>query len=400
MQQQYDYIIAGAGCAGLSLLYRMLQQPFFSTKKILLIDKQQKIYNDRTWCFWEKQPGIFEEIVYRRWKQIDFYSNEFSARFDLAPYEYKMIRGIDLYEMVLNEATKNPNVSFLYDEVRSVLNEQDQAVVTTCNNEFSSSYVFNSIFFNDLKQQATQQKNTQLLLQHFKGWLIETDKDHFDERIADFMDFRTTQNNGTAFMYVLPVATNKALIEYTLFTENVSEPDEYDAALNRYIHEVLNIGTFSVQHEEYGVIPMTDYRFSKGEGRLVNIGVSGGQVKGSSGYTFQFIQKHSAKIIDALTQEKSPLIKQGFGSKRYRLYDSILLKVLSDKKMKADKLFSLLFKKNPIEAILKFLDNESNFKEELKIMNSMPANIFVPIAIQKIARNTFSALYLRCNIGL
>ena len=104
--QHYDYIITGAGCAGLSLLRRMMQHSFFSDKKILLIDKAQKNNNDRTWCFWEKQKDVFEDIVYHSWQQIDFYSNGFSGRFDLQPYQYKMIRGIDLYSTVLNEAKR------------------------------------------------------------------------------------------------------------------------------------------------------------------------------------------------------------------------------------------------------------------------------------------------------
>src|SRR5687767_10156799 len=104
MQQHYDYIITGAGCAGLSLLRRMMQHSFFINKKILLIDKEQKTGNDRTWCFWEQQPGFFEDIVYHRWEQADFYSDHFSARYDLTPYTYKMIRGSDLYTKVLNEA--------------------------------------------------------------------------------------------------------------------------------------------------------------------------------------------------------------------------------------------------------------------------------------------------------
>ncbi len=393
MPQQYDYIITGAGCAGLSLLYRMLRQPFFSGRKILLIDKQQKINNDRTWCFWEKQPGVFEDIVYCRWKQIDFYSNEFSARYDLEPYEYKMIRGIDLYETVLTEAKRSPNVTIVYDEVLSVLHQQGLALVNTTTDQFSASYIFNSIFFNDWKQQVIQQKNVHLLLQHFKGWLIETGKDYFNERIATFMDFRIAQNKGTAFIYVLPVASNKALVEYTLFSENVLKPNEYDAELARYIHEVLNVDKFSVQHEEYGLIPMTDHKFSKGANGLINIGTAGGQTKGSTGYTFQFIQKHSAKIIDALMQDNDPVITQGFASKRYRLYDSILLKVLTQKRMEGDKLFSLLFKKNATGTLLKFLDNESSFKEELKVMNSMPAGIFMPIAIQKILSNLVAEFF-------
>ena len=62
MEKEYDYIIAGAGCAGLSLLMRMNGDPFFADKKILVVDAAGKNQNDRTWCFWEKEPDIFGAI--------------------------------------------------------------------------------------------------------------------------------------------------------------------------------------------------------------------------------------------------------------------------------------------------------------------------------------------------
>ena len=106
---------------------------------------------------------------------------------------------------------------------------------------------------------------------------------------------------------MLPVAKNKALVEYTLFSENISEQPEYDQALKDYISTCLSIKKYNITHEEYGIIPMTNYKFSKGEKRIINIGTAGGQTKASSGYTFQFIQKHAAKIIDAIVQNKDPL---------------------------------------------------------------------------------------------
>ena len=385
MQKQYDYIIAGAGCAGLSLLRRMMQHTFFNNKKILLIDKTQKNSNDKTWCLWEQQPGLFEDIVYHRWQQIDFYSTEFSARFDLDPYQYKMIRGIDLYSTVLNEVKQHANVEIVYDEVQSVFNNETYATVKTKNALFNADYIFNSILLNDWKLEALEQKNIYVFLQHFKGWMIETSDAIFDERLATFMDFRVAQTYGTAFMYVLPVSKNKALVEYTLFSERILEPNQYDEALENYIHSFLNIHTYNITHAEFGIIPMTNYPFSKGENRIINIGTAGAQTKASSGYTFQFIQKHSAKIIDALLHEKNPLIKESFTEKRFHLYDSILLNVLKHKKMKGDSLFAQLFKKNSAQTILKFLDNETNVKEELKIMNSVPLNVFLWPALKQLA---------------
>ncbi|MEO8712280.1 MAG: lycopene cyclase family protein [Parafilimonas sp.] len=386
MIDKYDYIITGAGCAGLSLLRSMMQHAFFNNKKILLLDKKEKINNDRTWCFWEQQHGIFEDIVYHRWNQIDFYSNDFSARFDLQPYTYKMIRGIDLYSTVLHEAKQHANIDVISADVESVSNNENYAIAKTNEKEFYADYIFNSIFFTDWKQEALKQKNMYILLQHFKGLLIETDEAVFDERIATFMDFRVAQNKGTAFAYVLPIANNQALVEYTLFSEKILEQHEYDEALENYIESFLNIKKYSVMHTEFGVIPMTNYNFSKGEGKIINIGTAAGQTKGSSGYTFQFIQKHTDKIINALVNEKNPLLMQSIYEKRFHLYDSILLNVLYHKKMNGDKLFAQLFKKNSPQTILKFLDNETSFTEELKIMNSVSLSKFLPAALKEIFR--------------
>src|SRR5688572_6272397 len=88
----YDFIICGAGCAGLSLLMRMLRSGKFSDKKILLIDKEAKTKNDRTWCFWETGAGFFEEVVCKKWDTISFLSNDYSSSFTIDPYHYKMIR--------------------------------------------------------------------------------------------------------------------------------------------------------------------------------------------------------------------------------------------------------------------------------------------------------------------
>jgi lycopene beta-cyclase len=365
-------------------LHSMMLHPFFNNKKILLIDKEQKNTNDRTWCFWEQQPGLFEDIVYHRWQQIDFYSNSFSARFDLEPYIYKMIRGIDLYTTVLREAAKHSNIEILYEDVESVFNVDEHAVVKTKQNKFTAARIFNSIIFNDWKHDSLQQKNIHVLLQHFKGWIIETNENNFDEHIATFMDFRVEQNKGTAFCYVLPVTKNKALVEYTLFSENISEQPEYDQALKDYISTCLNIKKYNITHAEYGVIPMTNYNFSKGGKSIINIGTAGGQTKASSGYTFQFIQKHAARIVDAIVQNKDSLFTQTMHEKRFHLYDSILLNVLKHKKMNGDKLFAQLFKKNSPQAILKFLDNETGFKEELRIMNSVSLTTFLPAALREI----------------
>lgn len=362
--------------------------PFFANKQILVIDRSPKNKNDHTWCYWETKAGIFEPVVHHQWKQIDFYSTDFSARFDIEPYTYKMIRSIDLYNYVYEESAKYSNIHFQYGNVESLKNENDKAVVTVDGKKFYASYVFNSIIFNhgnSITGEFIQQKaGSNFLLQHFKGWVIEVTENIFDERISTFMDFRVEQTNGTTFVYALPVSKNKMLVEYTLFSGKILPQNEYDDALKKYISEYLKIELYKITEEEFGMIPMTDHKFPPGNRCIINMGTAGGQTKASSGFTFQFIQKHATAIVEGLVTEKSPHTVNSFVKKRFSVYDSTLLQILINKKMDGDKIFAQLFKENPPQRVLKFLDNETNLSEELKIMQSVPSKVFLPAAIKSI----------------
>jgi lycopene beta-cyclase len=127
---------------------------------------------------------------------------------------------------------------------------------------------------------------------------------------------------------------------------------------------------------------MTDYKFPSHQNNIINIGTAGGQTKGSSGYTFHFIQKHSRAIIDALVQTGKPFVRPL--SKRFNFYDSVLLKVLNEGRTPGKKVFTELFKKNPVDKVFKFLDNESSLREEVKIISSLPTLPFLKAGIKQI----------------
>lgn len=381
MSDQFDYIIAGAGCAGASLLSRMMDDPFFNNKQILVVDHSEKKENDRTWCFWEKQAGHFESIVYHRWNKVGFFSPSFSATLDIAPYTYKMIRGIDLYESIREGVGDHPNITWRNEKVLSVTNEKDGAAVLTETGRFSAKFVFNTILF----EKPVIAKGEYFLWQHFLGWVIETKEPAFDPATATFMDFRISQEKGTAFMYVLPLTTTTALVEYALFSEARLPVEDYEAELKRYITEKLGLADYSVTHSEFGMIPMTDTRFRKEEGNIINVGVVGGEVKGSTGYAFQFIQKRAGAIVNALKSTGSP--GNADNAKRFRFYDGVLLRILHEKKMSGADIFAAIFRNNPPERILCFLDNESTLVQDLQIMASVPSSVFLPVGLSQLLKS-------------
>ena len=379
-QGSYDFIFCGAGCASLSLLMRMIRSGKFADKKILLIDKESKNKNDRTWCFWETQPGFFEDIVYKKWDTISFLSDDFSATTNISPYQYKMIRGIDFYNYCFEKIKKYPGIEILNGSLSAAYSHKEGVTIKI---DDKTIHLDSATVFNSIANLENKLPGEIKLLQHFKGWIVESAKPVFDPRIASIMDFRVHQDHGTTFAYVLPFSETKALVEYTLFSKTLLEQQQYDAELKKYLSDILKLENYIVSNTEFGVIPMTNRKFEFQNHGVFNIGTAGGQTKASSGYTFQFIQKQSKQIADCLANGDS-LFTIFDPPKRFRFYDNTLLHILYNNKLQGKKIFTTLFQKNKPQAVLRFLDNETSLKDELRIISSLPTWPFLKAAFKQV----------------
>lgn len=374
----YDLVFLGAGCASLSLLLRLLRSGRFHDKKILLIDRDRKEKNDRTWCFWEKEEGFFEEIVFRKWETLAFHSDTWSSPLHIRPYVYKMIRAIDFYQYCFSEMALHPNVELLSGDVRGARRELGKLVFDLDNRPFSleATTVFNSFYH--------PSRDTPLrLLQHFKGWLIETAQPVFEPTVATLMDFRVTQKYGDAFVYVMPFSENQALVEFTLFTKQPLSDQQYEEELSNYIRSNLGTVGFSIHDKESGIIPMTSEKLAFWRDGMFHLGTAGGRTKASTGYTFQFIQKHSDMVSRMMISGES-LAKAPAEPKRFRFYDNTLLDVLYHGRSAASIVFGRLFNRNRPQQVLKFLDNETSPGEELKIISSLPIWPFLRAGLRQL----------------
>jgi lycopene beta-cyclase len=269
-----------------------------------------------------------------------------------------------------------------HEKVISIENIDNAVSVVTDGSVYTASFAFNSILFTP----PVLRKTNYYLLQHFKGWVIETEESCFNTEQATLMDFRVGQDAGTTFVYVMPFSEKTALVEYTLFSHEQLTDEAYNEGLSHYISTFLGIKSYRIREEEFGIIPMTDFDFPKSNGRIINIGTAGGQTKPSSGYTFKFIQKHVAALVNELKQSGRPYIKQGLLIKRFMWYDKVLLHMLHYKKMPGARIFSLLFKRNRIGRIFKFLDNETSIFDELYLLNTLPQLPFMKAGFRELTK--------------
>ncbi len=397
--QQSNLLLAGAGLSGLTLALECVKRPFFQDKKIVLIDRDDKSRNDRTWCFWAKDDEPLPHVEHKTWEQCQFFGNDVAKTLDIAPYRYNMIRGLDFYTWAKSELAKHPNVQRITANILDV--DAENGIIKTDSGDYQGEWVFNSAKFTadgttyvvdgakwtSPKHQVSSEKHNSahsFLLQHFKGWIIETPGPAFNPESVTFMDYRLEQHSQTRFIYVLPFSKTRALVEFTVFSPQLCPPETYENELRRYLSDVLKIKEFHIAEEEFGVIPMTDLTLSpKGEGRVINIGTAGGFVKASSGYAFLRTQRKIRIFVDAWERTGVPDPSTLQSSRMYRAFDSIMLRVLRENLVSGKDFFSLLFKKLPAPLVFRFLDEDASWGDILRVLYAPPAWPFFKTAMRQ-----------------
>ena len=142
--KRFDYIICGGGASGLLLSNALLSDKHFIDKKILLIEKESKTDNDKTFGFWNDKESVLDNIVFKEWEYAEFRDSNSHNSFLLSPYKYKMIKSNEFYLYIGDKISKASNFTYL----NSTVNEIDQVnnTVKTNDGEFSSSIIFSIEF--------------------------------------------------------------------------------------------------------------------------------------------------------------------------------------------------------------------------------------------------------------
>ena len=371
MKKKYDLIFCGGGLSTLIFLNKIISDNYFNNKSILVIEKDLNTIPKKTWSFWDKKDSYWNDFTVKSWDNIFFKGKNEIIEKNLTSMNYKMIKSESFYNHIYDKVKRQPNIKLKKGIVLDIEDLNDSVIVKSKTQTFIADKVLNSIpdesYKNNLK--------FPVLLQHFVGWTIKTNKPAFDDDTATLMDFSIDQKNETRFFYVLPTSKNEALVEFTLFSKHLLSNSEYEIEIKKYLKS-LEINDYKINLKENGVIPMTCFPFDNANTKnIINIGTAGGWTKPSTGYTFRFIDKYSNSIISLLKSDKS---FDNFKVKsRFWLYDLIFIDVLYNMNHLGSVIFENLFRKNKFKTIFRFLDNESSFREELGIIHSMPKWIFI-----------------------
>ncbi len=349
--KEFDYIIIGGGCAGLSLAYELEINDKLKDKTLAIIEPRTEYKKDKTWSFWKVVSHNFDDCVIKSWKNFTINIPKKINHLECLNYPYQSIDSGLFYEKINNRLKENKNISLFKD-------------ISEINSK--NSFIFNSV--------PSIKKNHLNLWQHFCGVEIETQNNFFDDEIFNLMDFDCDQRESVHFFYTLPYSKTKALVETTWLSKmNDNSQKDYDNQIKDYLENHLNLRNYKITYKEEGAIPLFYPTYEETKNKI-NIGTAGGMTRLSTGYTFLNIQEHSKYICKNI--ENISKIRKFEISKKYQFLDDIFLRVLNENPKMMPDIFFKMFKGSP-KTVIKFLSNKSNFFEDLKIILKMPKWTFI-----------------------
>ena len=349
--REFDYIIIGGGCAGLSLAYELEIHEKFKNKTLAIIEPRNDYIRDKTWSFWKVAAHNFEDCVKHSWSNfsVNIPNQTKYVQCDNSPYQ-SIDSGL-FYEKIINTLKKNTNINF-FKNINEISTE--------------NAFIFNSV------SNVSDSKND--LWQHFSGIEIETNKDLFDDQIFNLMDFDCEQRDSVHFFYTLPFSKKNALIETTWISDlNHPTNRDYSIQLEDYIKNKLKIKNYEIKFKETGAIPLFHPQNIKKINQM-EIGTAGGMTRLSTGYTFMNIQSQSKYIRENF--ENIQKVNNFKVNSKYKFLDNIFLKVLKKNSEKMPEIFFKMFNCSP-STVINFLSNNSNIYEDFSIILKMPKLVFL-----------------------
>ncbi|MGK0276297.1 MAG: lycopene beta-cyclase [Ilumatobacter sp.] len=394
-----DLIIAGAGCAGLSALWHVMERPN-EHRNIIVIDRDFEVGDDRTWSFWGPPDAPFAHLSDRNWDHLRVRFPGWETVGELrggtgsspsGRRRYHRVRQRDYDAAILDRASSRPNIRFVAQDITGLHDDHHGGVVELPEGELRAPLVLQST------QRSPSDGSPRVrhpLRQHFGGWEVRTQYPIFDPQVATLMDFDTDQLDATAFFYVLPEARNRALVELTMFSLQPRDRAFYDAQIRQYLDR-LGAGDVSIDRTEYGVIPMDDRRRGQQWGQHIwNLGTVGGMTKPTSGYTFQRIHAQAHHLIShwadgtALTPAPQP-------PARYRFADRTLLNILHHHPEHGRMIFERLFTNTSIDDVLTFLDEDSTLGNDARMVAKLPWVPFLRASAAELGADLATAINSR-----
>ena len=360
-----DIAILGGGCAGLSVAARLAQDG----RSLCVIEPRHGYSDDRAWSFWGTAPDPFEECVRASWSRWTVRGPKGLAVRGSARMRYKSIGAGAFYDRAQALIADNPAAALALGRTAGAVRRTGSGwQVDTNAGALTANHVIDT----------RTPSRVPTYGQFFLGWEIRTERPVFDPDCVKLMHFRQARSRGIDFVYTLPFAPDRALVEVTSLAPVSPGQEVFRAWLETEI-ATLETGGFEVVREEAGALPMEVGYTERNQEGVIRMGLGGGAARPSTGYAYTRIQAQADQIAEALRRGDAP--QPRLDGHATRFMDRVFLQVLQTVPERGPALFESLFRNAPPDRLERFLSGSTHPVDRLSVMTSLPTLPFLRAAL-------------------
>ena len=380
MESEYDIIIVGGGCAGLSLAMRLAELGG-ECPRVAIIERRENYVHDRTWSYWATESAQLTYLCKSDWKKVLVGTTDKRVIVDCDKTPYQSIHSDAFYQSALRKISKNKRIDLFLGESAGLIHKK---------NNFWQVNIQNTLVrapqVIDTRPPKRLNEDTPILWQSFSGVEVKCSQDVFDDKIATLMDFNEATSSEIGFLYLLPYSPTCALIEATVFGKRAMSQSELAVMLDRLVKKSVGSVAYEITYREHFVIPMgLSEHVPHSDTSYVTVGLESGGARASTGYVFQRIQRWADKAVSDI-KTGGPVSGHKPDAWMIRKMDKIFLRVLERYPERGPEIFTRLFSMRDPRSVIRFMNDEPTFMDSVRIMCVLPSGIFVKELIRGIFR--------------
>ena len=111
--KEFDYIIIGGGCSGLSLAYELEIHDKIKDKTLAIIEPRIEYIRDKTWSFLKMFEHNFDDCIKKSWNNFSINSPNETKYLECKATPYQTIDSGLFYQKIITKLKQNKNIFFL-----------------------------------------------------------------------------------------------------------------------------------------------------------------------------------------------------------------------------------------------------------------------------------------------
>lgn len=368
-----DIAILGGGCAGLSLARRLATSK--TAKRVVILEPRETYTDDRSWCFWAARNHANAHLVGQSWPRWRFSTRSGStATHDMPGLRYQYVRGQDFYDDARAQIDRCDAIRLETGKhADRVVHSADVYRIETDQGALTASAVIDT--------RPLPRDQPALLYQCFLGAEVtHSPLSAADVEVAGLMEAMSTDKNGFRFVYILPLAPDRSLIEITRFCDRRVAPNSLREQLSAEIMRLHGADT-QIVRTEAGVLPMGLMRQAPRTGgpQHVFAGLPGGALRPASGYAFQRIQAWADACAASITSGRGVIGHRPEPALR-ALMDRIFLHALRAHPERGPEFFMAMAERLRPDAFVRFMSDAATVGDKMNVVTALPPALFLKAA--------------------